>query len=110
MGELAWHQRSGHHTAMPRMDSTPQDSAYLSPEDFARRSGLSVSTVRRYLADGRLPKFQPGGKRCRVLIPSSALAGHLDATSNVTLKREAPDRRQEETRPPGPKPKWLRRI
>ena len=46
-----------------------RDLAYLTPEEFAHLSGLSLSTVRRYLADGRLPKVQPGGPRCRVLIP-----------------------------------------
>jgi hypothetical protein len=49
--------------------------AFLSPADFARHSGLSLSTVSRYLASGRLPKIQFGGRRCRVLIPRAALDG-----------------------------------
>ena len=36
-------------TAAPR-----QDRVFLSPAEFARETGLSMPTVRRYLKDGRL--------------------------------------------------------
>jgi excisionase family DNA binding protein len=49
------------------------DTYYLSPQAIADLSGLSLSTVHRYLDKGKLPKEQPGGKRCRVLIPRDAL-------------------------------------
>ena len=49
----------------------------VSPQEFARLSGLSLATVRRYLSDGRLPSVQPGGRRCRVLIPRGVLAQFL---------------------------------
>ena len=45
---------------------------FLSPAEFSSHSGISLSTVWRYLADGLLPKVQPGGPRCRVLIPIEA--------------------------------------
>jgi hypothetical protein len=35
--------------------------AFYSPAEFAGATGLSLSTVLRYLAAGRLPKVQPGG-------------------------------------------------
>lgn len=46
---------------------------YLSPAQFSERTGLSPATVRRYIAAGRIPIFQPGGFRSRVLIPHEAL-------------------------------------
>ena len=55
------------------MPSSQQGVKCVSPKEFAVFSGLSLSTVRRYLADGRLPKIQPGGHRGRVLIPCDVL-------------------------------------
>jgi len=55
------------------MPSSQQGVKCVSPKEFAVLSGLSLSTVRRYLADGRLPKIQPGGHRGRVLIPCDVL-------------------------------------
>jgi hypothetical protein len=51
----------------------PESTPYLTVDEFACLSTLSEVTVRRYLRDGRLPKFQPGGDRCRIGIPVSAL-------------------------------------
>lgn len=56
------------------LDDPPDVREALSPKEFVAKSGLSLATVRRYLRDGRLPSIQPGGRRCRVLIPASALA------------------------------------
>ncbi len=44
---------------------------FLSRTEFAAESGLSTATVDRYLRDGRIRKYQPGGAGCRVLIPRS---------------------------------------
>ena len=57
------------------MSTTNTESRdFLSPQEFAAKSGISLVSVRRYIAAGRLPSVQPGGRRCRVLIPQSALA------------------------------------
>jgi excisionase family DNA binding protein len=54
-------------------DGSWVERAYVTADEFVQLTGLSLSTVRRYLASGRLPKVQPGGDRCRVLIPRGAL-------------------------------------
>ena len=56
---------------MAMQDAAPPD--YLTPHEFAHRTGLSLATVRRRINDGTLPVFQPGGKRTAVRIPQSAL-------------------------------------
>lgn len=92
---------------------------YVSPGQFVCLSGLSMATVRRYLADGRLPKIQPGGEGCRVLIPRDALNASfrpqsMTKTESDTWKQS--DARSEEicnsNSPPkssGPTPRWRRR-
>ena len=54
------------------------DRAFLSPQEFAALSGLSIATVRRRIRDGQLPVFQPGGRRTRTLIPAEVLASRGD--------------------------------
>ena len=45
----------------------------LSPKEFASRSGASLSTIHRYLAQGVLLKIQRRGKNGRIWIPESEL-------------------------------------
>lgn len=90
---------------------------YLSPLEFCQLSGLSLATVHRYLKSGKLPFWQPGGHRTRILIPVDALealpggaagmgpAGHSRAAQgsppiSTTTEKPAPL--------PGPRPKWTR--
>lgn len=98
--------------------NSPADSVgaaqrdFLSPHEFVARSGLSSATVRRYLRDGRLPSIQPGGPRCRVLIPVTALQSFL--TVKQVAGPNKTDRSPTVTKPayssnkplPGPKAKW----
>ncbi|WP_254509345.1 hypothetical protein [Anatilimnocola floriformis] len=61
---------------------------HVSPAKFSELSGLSLATVHRRLADGTLPKKQYGGKRCRVLIPLSALCSQTrDQQAAVTASK-----------------------
>jgi len=76
----------------------------LSVNDFAILSGLSLSTIRRYVADGRLPSIQLGGPRCRVLIPRDALLQVAKAESAAPL-RATP--LAEKKAISGPIPLWL---
>lgn len=101
-------------------ESSHKDSDWLTPEQYVQATGLSSATVSRYLADGRLPKYQPGGPRCRVLIPRDALptAEHpnpiqelpVESSSGSCLSDEKPNNLKESTRPAGPVPRWLRRT
>ena len=78
---------------------------YLSPDEFARTTGLSPSTVRRRLIDGALPYLQPGGPRSRVLIPRTALVIAEPLSPNPARSR------QEVIRPrSGPRPHWQKRL
>ena len=96
----------------------PPESAYLSPAEFVELSGLSLSTVRRYLRDGCLPKFQPGGSRCRVLIPRVALdtveaadrksVGEPKTASSSETKHTLGGS-SSEVAPSGPAPRLLKR-
>lgn len=89
---------------------------YLAPQEFAKVSGLSMSSVRRYLADGRLPKSQPGGPRCRVLIPVDALQQlspqcviHERASGTVNPSSEAATSSDTSHDLSGPQPEWRKR-
>lgn len=84
----------------------------VSPEEYAHLTGLSLSTVRRYVRDQRLPSVQPGGRRCRVLIPRTALVhvsptdqglGAQAASASTLPVQQAPSRG---SKLPGPAPHW----
>ena len=91
---------------------------YLSPKEFAARTGISLATVRRYLKSGRVVAHQPGGRRHRVLIPADA----LEQVAPSTPPRVGPDRSSPAIAPLpghpaaddkslcGPAPKWLRQL
>ncbi len=90
-------------------DLPPDNREFLSPKKVAARSGLAVVTVRRYVADGRLPSAQPGGRRSRVLIPAGARAQFIKVEvvtgqdSEPLVRPSKPLRKSN----PGPAPRWL---
>src|SRR5258708_16574992 len=49
------------------------DREFYTPREYGERTGLHLRTVRKMIASGRIPTFQPGGPRSRVLIPVSSL-------------------------------------
>jgi hypothetical protein len=57
--------------------------------------------VNRLLAAGDLPKLQPGGPRCRLLIPASALAVEKQTAPNASNAKSL--------RLPGRPPQWIKR-
>jgi excisionase family DNA binding protein len=64
------------------MDSAPVN--FLTVDQFCAVTGFSKATVNRLLAAGDLPKLQPGGPRCRLLIPASALAVEKQAAPSAS--------------------------
>jgi hypothetical protein len=76
-----------------------------------------MATVRRYLKDGRVPSVQPGGARCRVLIPVAAVEHFLctSTDTNDSVGTPAADAPGEcntfdhDERRHGPEPHWTRR-
>lgn len=63
------------------------DKQLLTAAEFAAKSHLSLSTVRRRVAEGNLPTYQPGGKGTAVRIPASALESK-PAADNVDGDRK----------------------
>lgn len=88
------------------VDVNNNDAGHVSPAQFSELSGLSLATVHRRLADGSIPKKQYGGKRCRIMIPLSAL-------SSRPLEQKAPiiasDANQNTALPvrSGKAPRWM---
>lgn len=85
-------------------DSHHVGRQFLSPVEFAEVTGLSPATVRRRIAERRIPIYQPGGPRTRVLIPIKAL-GAPERSEPVPSGSPATDA------PPlgklaGPAPRW----
>jgi excisionase family DNA binding protein len=96
-------------------DPDASDRVFLAPAEFARRTGLSLATVRRYIAAGRIPVAQPGGFRSRLLIPHDAISLPLPALEGHRALTTEPVRRRSAVQNPannadrlsGPRPGWL---
>ncbi len=86
----------------------------LSYAELSQRTGISVPTLRRRVEEGKLPFFQPGGPRTRIVFPPDvveqlthvqpALAEPFPEPSTPPVAPDPP------TPPPakrrGPQPKW----
>ncbi len=94
---------------MNHADATLSDPEFLSPKEFALSSGLSPLTVRRYLKSGRLPFIQPGGFRCRILIPRNALnsSGKIPSENSPPAPPRA---KKTQTKTSGPEPVWKKKL
>jgi excisionase family DNA binding protein len=76
---------------------------YLTIEELAARSGLSVSTLRRLRKKGLIAGIQPGGPRTRLVFKPDAIEQMVSAPAPLP---PAPDTAT--PRPPlrGPAPRW----
>lgn len=79
------------------------DPAMLTIQQFARQSGLSETTVRRYIRSGKLPFNQPGGPRHRIMISADA----LPPPQASIARADPPGRAHAHQLPHGPKPRWM---
>jgi hypothetical protein len=102
--------------AEPSENVPVQGREFQSVKEFVAATGLSPSTVRRYLAQQKLPKLQFGGKRSRILIPLDATK-LLDAMpgehrTNSAIEVDGPTTPTnvptERLHLSGCKPKWMR--
>lgn len=92
------------------MTDNAQDEQFLSIDEFARRTSLSESTIRRRVRDGSIPSWQPGGPGTRVLIPIDAL--DITPPTSTSVAVASPHRvpsRSGSAKIPGPTPKWKAR-
>ena len=84
-------------------DSIACRKGFFTVAEFRDATGLSESTIRRLIRDKRLPVLQPGGYRCRILIPHATLelVKRLESAREPGLGLSPPI-----TEIPGPKPRW----
>lgn len=73
----------------------------MTAKDIAEALGVSLATVYRLKRDGRIPYFQPGGKRHFVRFPETLLETVTEATTDT-----APGNETAEKPIPGRKAKW----
>jgi hypothetical protein len=98
----------GHETTLA--GARAADAEFLSPAEYAKSRGVSIATVRRYIAAGVIPSEQPRGKRGRLLIPRAALVPPVKvdmAPCAVPVEpsiQQAPAPQQCVRR--GPRPRW----
>jgi excisionase family DNA binding protein len=94
--------------------------ACLTYDDLSTLTGLSLSTLRRRVKEGKLPFIQPGGRRTRIVFPRDVMEQLLQPVKPVCCPSGAtnrgpvsPDgvsaRREPTPSPPthGPLPRWL---
>lgn len=101
---------------MSQESSAPERDSF-SPQEYASKKGLSIATVRRYLKKGSLPKSQPGGPGCRVLIPVSAIGASCESVPQSDVRHETKERPKNlrktpsNAKPiPGPTPRWRKNL
>jgi excisionase family DNA binding protein len=90
----------------------PTARACLSYEEVSAQTGLSLSTLRRRVQEGKLPFIQPGGRRTRVVFPADVVERLLQHPTDSpeiepVLPSPEPARSTARPVPHGPKPKWL---
>jgi excisionase family DNA binding protein len=94
----------------------PVKRGRVSPAEYATLLGCSMSTVRRYLKQGKIAHEQPGGPRCRVFIPAAQpLAAHTVVNPSANVEAPACSESAATVAPVserrhGPKPAWRSRT
>jgi excisionase family DNA binding protein len=89
------------------LDAPPTE--YLSPLEFARLTGLSLSTVHRRIRDKSLPVWQPGGRRTAVRIHRSALTTSHQPPDPSAVEAPSPAEAAPSPRC-GPQPRWKKGL
>lgn len=90
----------------PSRTAAPDRGAagYLTIDELAAVTTLSVSTLRRLVKQGRLVGHQPGGPRHRVLFPPDAVERAAAAATPAAPAAPPPKVTTHPRR--GPRPKW----
>ena len=109
------------------MSHAEEQRNYVDIVELAARTGFSISTINRLKKRGKIPFYQPGGKRSRVLFPSDAIETAADSqtpaiTPTPVVRQDTLNLCQPGTsegpivlspssdtsRLPGPMPRWRR--
>lgn len=93
---------------------------FIDISEFSRRSGLSMSTIRRRIKDGSIPSWQPGGPGTRTMIPISSIPDRsnqppvrssvVPETMTAAHHSEHSDENTHAHKISGPAPRWLKGI
>lgn len=84
------------------MANASESQELITIRELSRRTGLSVSTLRRYARRGTIEALQPGGPGCKLLFRADALAG-----AKPPSLPEAKSAKTPEGQLPGRRPGWL---
>ena len=96
-----------------------ETSRYLTIEEFAAKTTMSVSTIRRLVKHGQLIALQPGGHRHRVLFAPDAIeqmsrtlqSGGSVMSSPLQPTESVPAPPIDSATPKqGPRPRWKKRL
>lgn len=89
------------------MDETGEKAVrdYLSIRDLSAKCGLSFSTIYRLKEQGKIPFFQPAGKRGRLLFPPDAI--ERTAAAAAAHSSPPPSASNAGGRLSGPRPAWM---
>ncbi|HEX8524198.1 MAG TPA: helix-turn-helix domain-containing protein [Tepidisphaeraceae bacterium] len=105
---------SGPKQPAPKATKTPSSTStastggrkYYTLEELAAVSGIAQITIRRWWEAGKIPGFQPGGPKTRILFPVDALevgrtsAAPSAATTSALCTNSARDALADAAQPP----------
>src|SRR4051812_14364263 len=98
MIEVVSHQESNPEARM----ATPTDpKQYLDIRELSARTGVSVTTLRRYVKEGKIEALQPGGRGGKLLFRLNALERLAPRTSASPPAGAGPNRLS------GRQPAWM---
>jgi hypothetical protein len=83
---------------------TDKEIKYVTADELAAQSRVSLSTIHRLKNAGKIPYFQPAGKRGRLLFPADAIEQSARPTSPLDDQTAAADLPK---RLSGRLPKWM---
>src|SRR5262245_50158632 len=90
-----------------RMATPLEAKCYLDIRELSARSGLSVTTLRRYARDGKIESLQPGGPGSKLLFRPDALERCTTPPAGIGPQAAAPQSCSDSKRLPGRKPTWM---
>ena len=91
------------------MATPSQSTYYLDIDELSSRSSLSVTTLRRYVRNGRIKAIQPGGPGAKLLFLPDALERTVRSDKTLDQSNTTPSSSQPETLP-GRRPGWKNRA
>jgi hypothetical protein len=80
---------------------------FLTIEELAATTTLSVSTLRRLHRRGLIVGYQPGGPRTRIIFPLDAIEQIARTSSTSAVETAKPNHEVAKPMRRGPQPKWL---